>query len=88
MAKKSGSKTPQSQKKVNKELVLRALTDREFRKLLATAPEKALGKSLTAVHKQEISLVLASVKGIEFHIGALADNLLCVTNGHCGIVAA
>ena len=59
MAKKT-EPTPQSKKKVNKELVLKALTNREFRKLLVTDPEKALGKSLTAVHNQEIALVLAT----------------------------
>ena len=84
MAKKPESQTPQAKKKVNKELVLKALTNRDFRKLLATDPEKALGKSLTAVHKQEIALVLATVKGIESHIGHLADSLLCA-NGPCGI---
>lgn len=86
MVKKPASKSPQAKKKVNKELVLQALTNREFRKLLATNPEKALGKSLTAVHKQEIALVLATVKGIESHIGHLADSLLCAIPPHpCGI---
>jgi hypothetical protein len=84
MAETPKSRTPHAKKKVNKELVLRALTDREFRKLLATDPEKALGKSLTPINKQEIALVLAAVKGIESHIGHLADSLLCA-NGPCGI---
>jgi len=86
MAKKLEGKTPQAKKKVNKELVLKALTDREFRKLLGTDPEKALGKSLSPVQKQEIALVLATVKGIESHIVHLSDILLCATPPEpCGI---
>ncbi len=86
MAKKPESISPQAKKKVNKELVLKALTNREFRKLLAADPEKAMGKPLTPVNKQEIAIVLATVKGIESHINHLADSLLC-NNGPCGIAA-
>lgn len=81
MAKKAAS----SKKKVNRALVLRALTDPKFRQLLQSSPAKALGKTATEIHKREIDLVLATVKGIEAHIRLVADQLLCA-NGHpCGI---
>lgn len=75
--------------KPNRELVLRALTDATFRKQLEADPEKALGKSgLTETQKQEIRLVIASVKGIENHIHGLADQLLCVNGGCRGVGVA
>lgn len=77
-------KTP-AYKKRQKELILRALTDPKFRKLLATDPKKALSKDVIGpTIQKEISLVLAAVKGIEAQISHLADELLCA-NGPCGI---
>lgn len=77
-------KSPSSKKR-RKELVLRALTDPKFRKLLATDPKEALGrKEITPTLQKEIGFVLAVVRGIETQISLLADELLCV-NGPCGI---
>lgn len=82
MAHKASSK----KKRLNRELVLRALTDPQFRKLLQANPSKAIGKAVTSVRQREIDLVLATVKGIEAHIRLVADELLCA-NGPCGIAA-
>ncbi len=80
---KRASATRTSPRKANKELVLKALTDPKFRKLLAADPTKALGKRrLTDIQKREIELVLASVKGIELQLNIMADKLLCA----CGVI--
>ena len=71
-------------KKLNREFVLRALTDPKFRKLLQANPSKAIGKTATGIHQREVDLLLATVKGIENHIQLVADELLCL-NGPCGI---
>ena len=74
-----------SRKAVGKALILRALTDNKFRRLLSAKPEKALGvKRLTKADEAQIRLVLAAVKGINNQIAGLADELLCATGG-CGI---
>ncbi|WP_287372630.1 hypothetical protein [Prosthecochloris sp.] len=71
-----------------KALILQALTDAKFRKLLQENPKKALGTAkLTAEMKKEVQLVLAAVKGINSQISALADELLCANGGGCGIAA-
>ncbi len=73
-------------KKRQKELVLRALTDPQFRKMLASEPAQALGqKRLTPQAQKEVRLIIAVVKGIEAQIAALADELLCANGGPCGI---
>lgn len=70
----------------NRELILRALTDRTFRKMLAENPGRALGMArMTDVNKREISLVLATVKGLEAQIKSVGDELLCLTGPPCGI---
>jgi len=73
-----------AKRRLNRELVLRALTDRKFRQLLQANPVQALGKKLTALQQQEVKLVLATVRGIEAQVHSLADELLCA-NGPCGI---
>lgn len=80
-------KKPRSYLKRQKTLILQALTDPKFRKLLQENPKEALGaKRLTADMKKEIQLVLAAVKGINSQISALADELLCANGGGgCGI---
>jgi hypothetical protein len=77
-------KKPQPYKRRQKDLILRALTEPAFRKLLAVNPAKALGKKMTVERKKEVDLILAVVKGIEAQISHLADELLCA-NGPCGI---
>ena len=76
-----------STKKVNKELVVRALTDPEFRRQLQRNPAEALNvKKISSTRAQEVKLVLAMVKGIDRQISGLADELLCATGGGgCGI---
>ncbi len=75
-----------SKKTVNKKLVLKALTDPKFRRLLKNNPKKALGvRKITPGQKMEIQLVTAVVKGIESQIASVADNLLCVNGDPCGI---
>ena len=67
-----------AKKEVNKELVIRALTDPKSRELLVTDPAKALGVArVTATNEREIRLVLDAVKRIEHQISSLADELLC-----------
>ena len=72
-------------KKRQKELVLKALTDPTFKKQLMKAPQKALGKKVTATMRKEIAMLLAVIKGIESQISAIADELLCANGGPCGI---
>lgn len=73
-------------KKRQKELILRALTDVRFRKLLVADPAQALAvEKITPEMKKEIAFVLAAVKGIDNQISALADELLCANGGGCGI---
>lgn len=73
-----------AEKKKQRELILKALTDPKFRKLLASSPAEALGvKKITLEMAREVKLVLASVKGIDAHIGAMADELLCA----CSVTA-
>lgn len=91
MAKKrvSKAKASASKKRANKALVVKALTDPKFRKLLEEKPTAAMGvKSLSAAQDAEIRLVLATVKGLNAHISAMADKLLCVNGGGCGIAMA
>lgn len=70
---------------INKQLVIRALTDPDFRQKLEEAPERVLGERADEITVREIGFVLAAVKGIEAQISALADQLLCVTGDPCGI---
>ena len=83
------AKKKASPKRVNRKLVVQALTDAKFRKQLSADPAKALGrKELTDVEMKEVRLVLATVKGIDKQIGSLADELLCANGGGgCGIAA-
>jgi len=77
-----------SRKEASKKLILQALTDPKFRKLLTTSPEKALGvRRLSVENMAEIRFILASVKAIEVNIEGLADMLLCANGGGCGIAA-
>lgn len=70
--------------KLQRELIIKALTDPKFRKLLATEPAQALGlKKINIQQAKEIKLVLATVKGIDTQIGAMADELLCA----CSVTA-
>jgi len=79
---------PDAKKRVNKRLIVRALTDPEFRKMLQTDPEKVLGlPEFSATSRQEIGFVLATVRAIDSQIAALADELLCANGGPCGIAA-
>lgn len=74
-----------SAKRVNKKMVVQALTDPKFRRRLKADPAKALGKKkLSEVQVREVALVLAVVSGINKQIGSIADQLLCA-NGGCGI---
>lgn len=73
-------------KSVNKKMVLKALTDSKFRKLLKEKPKEALQvKKITVGQEREIKLILAMVKGIDSQIASVADNLLCVNGDPCGI---
>ena len=74
-----------------KALILRALTDPAFRTQLQESPAEALGvDSLSDVHRTEVRMILGAVRGIDMHIGAMADEILCGTGGGggCGIAMA
>jgi CHAT domain-containing protein len=71
-------------KEKQRQMVLRALTEPKFRKLLETNPRAALEvETITADMEKEIRLVLAAVKGINAQISAIADELLCA----CSVAA-
>jgi hypothetical protein len=72
-------------KKRNRELILRALTDRKFRKELEENPKGAVGKQLTEINDHELRLVVAAVRGIESQIKSIGDELLCLEPPPCGI---
>jgi hypothetical protein len=75
-------------KKARKELIYKALTEPKFRRMLTTSPQRALGmESLSKIQLQEIQLILATVKGIETQINAMADKLLCNNGGPCAVSA-
>lgn len=77
--------TEKQMKAANKAMILKALVDPKFRRMLKADAKKALGVSrLTKADELQIRFVLASVKGINGQISALADELLC-TSGGCGI---
>ena len=73
--------------KDNRDFILKALIDPEFRKALEENPGKALDmRELTEINKREVRLILAAVKGINTQIAAAADELLCAYGpGPCGI---
>lgn len=74
-------------KEANRKLILKALIDPEFRRMLEEKPAAALNmRDFTEVNKQEIRLILAAVKGISLQIAAAGDELLCASGpGPCGI---
>jgi hypothetical protein len=84
VAKKAGPKISPEKQRGNRDLVLRALTDRRFRKLLENDPSQALGKRASEVNEREVRLLLATVRGLEAQIKSVGDELLCL-NGPCGI---
>ena len=84
MVKKTYPKPSPEKQKGNRDLVLRALTDRRFRKLLEEDPARALGKAPTDINQREVRLVLATIRGLEAQIKSVGDELLCL-NGPCGI---
>lgn len=80
------SKEPDAKKEINRQLIIRALTDPEFREKLAADPGKVLGiPRYSIVNEQELKFVLAAVQAIEYQIAGLADELLCANGGPCGI---
>ena len=68
------------QRRINRNLILRALTDHTFRDALETNPQAVLGRPLSASNQHEIRLVLAVVKGIEAQIKLLGDELHCLSD--------
>jgi predicted house-cleaning noncanonical NTP pyrophosphatase (MazG superfamily) len=77
---------PSAQKqKGNRDMILRALTDRKYRKMLEEKPTEALGARVSDVNLREVSLVLATVRGLEAQIKAIGDELLCLEGPPCGI---
>lgn len=78
---------PQRREK-NANLIMRALTDPQFRKKLEENPTSALGvKRLSKDNEREIQSVLAIIKCISAQVAAAADELLCASGpGPCGIV--
>jgi hypothetical protein len=75
----------------NKKLIIRALTDKRFRKQLETNPKKALnvtGGGRTGsmdYFLREADIILTSVRRMEFNILRLSDELLCAGGGGYGI---
>ncbi len=69
---------PKGAAEKQRQMVLRALTDAKFRKMLQTDPKTALSlEKVTPEIQKEIRMVLAAVKGIHTQIGAIAHELLC-----------
>ncbi len=67
-------------KELNRRLVIRALTDPQYRFQLQTNPAAALGiPQLTAHNHMEIQRILQLVQRLEMEIGHVADELLCAS---------
>jgi hypothetical protein len=65
------------EKMQERELILKALTDPEFRRTLETTKD---------IDEHTRNTVLAAVKGIGIQVAAAADELLCAPGpGPCGI---
>ncbi len=64
-------------KKNQKKLILMALNDEKFKKLLISNPEKALKRKMTSDDKKDIKLIITIVKSIETQITSIADAFLC-----------
>jgi hypothetical protein len=69
---------------VNKKLVLRALTEPKFRKMLREAPQEVLNMGEIKGGQSEIDLLLAVLNGIDTQIIALSDRLLCTNSSNEG----
>jgi alpha-galactosidase len=67
------------QRRINRNLILRALTDVTFRDALDTNPQAVLGRHMSDSNQHEIRLVLAAVRGMEAQIKALGDELHCLS---------
>lgn len=76
-----------SKTEVNKELIIKVLTNVEFRNLMETNPASALGvKVLTKENQREVQKILTTVKMITARINEAADELLCAYGPEpCGI---
>lgn len=85
MASKKPERPSAQKQKGNRDMILRALTDRKYRKMLEEKPAEALGARVTDVNQREVSLVLAAVRGLEAQIKAIGDELLCLEGPPCGI---
>jgi hypothetical protein len=64
--------------KVNKKLILRALIEPGFRKMLRENPQEALNMAEIKGGQLEIDLMLNVLCGIDEQINIVADKLLCV----------
>jgi hypothetical protein len=72
--------------KVNKKLVLKALTDPKFRKMLEENPLKAAELAQISGGVAEVYSILSVVRGIDYQVDKVRDELLCVNSGtSCGI---
>jgi hypothetical protein len=70
----------------HKKLVLKALTDANFRKLLKENPEEALNLAEVKGGQVVASQILFSVNAIDSLIADISDYLLCKDPGQpCGI---
>lgn len=70
----------------HKKLILRALTDASFRKLLKENPEEALNLAEIKGGKVAVNDILGTVDLIDDRISSIGDKLLCVDPpGSCGI---
>jgi hypothetical protein len=68
------------QRRINRNMILRTLTDHGFRDALETNPQVVLGRHMSDSNQHEIRLVLAAVKGMEAQIKALGDELHCLSD--------
>lgn len=74
----------------HKELILRALTDPNFRRELEDNPERVMGHEISREARLEIDMVLKLIEDIDSQIMEMADKLLCNGGGGggCGIAHA
>ncbi|NIM14396.1 MAG: hypothetical protein GTO45_20375 [Candidatus Aminicenantes bacterium] len=70
----------------DKKLILKALTDVNFRKLLKENPEEALNLAEIKGGNVAVNEILDTLASIDDQIDSISDKLLCVDPpGSCGI---
>ncbi|MCP4157061.1 MAG: hypothetical protein GY757_55625 [bacterium] len=70
---------------MKKKLILKALTDAKFRKLLEANPQEAFNMADVKGGQFDPQGILDAVKAINKSISDIGEYILCTGGGNCGI---